>query len=92
MCCVQALEIVQQQDVFIFTVEATGALSPAEIVLTGALQPSCIAFSLLQLRSCVLRLTLSARAAAIDILKEKLDAVLSDIELTQGDDGGVMGL
>ena len=38
------------------------------------------------------RLTLSARTAAIDILKEKLDAVLSDIELTQGDDGGVMGL
>jgi DNA-directed RNA polymerase II subunit RPB3 len=32
----QALEVVQKQDTFIFTVEATGALPPAEIVLNGA--------------------------------------------------------
>ena len=31
-----AIEIVQKQDTFIFTVEATGALPPAEIVLNGA--------------------------------------------------------
>ena len=32
-----AIEIAQKQDTFIFTVEATGALPPAEIVLNGAL-------------------------------------------------------
>ena len=32
----QAIEIVQKQDTFVFTVEATGALPPADIVQTGA--------------------------------------------------------
>jgi DNA-directed RNA polymerase II subunit RPB3 len=31
-----AIEIVQKQDTFIFTVEATGALPPTDIVLNGA--------------------------------------------------------
>lgn len=47
-----AVSIRKRQDAFIFTVESTGALKPAEIVLQ-----------------------------AIDVLKEKLDLVLSDIEL-----------
>jgi DNA-directed RNA polymerase II subunit RPB3 len=33
-----AIEVLQKQDTFIFTVEATGALSPADIVLHGAPQ------------------------------------------------------
>jgi DNA-directed RNA polymerase II subunit RPB3 len=47
-----AIEVVQKQDTFVFTVEATGALPPAEVVLN-----------------------------AIDVLKDKLDIVLADIEL-----------
>lgn len=48
-----AVEVVQKQDTFIFTVESTGVLSPADIVLH-----------------------------AIDVLKEKLDVVLADIDLS----------
>jgi DNA-directed RNA polymerase II subunit RPB3 len=46
-----AVEIEQRQDCFLFTVETTGVLKPAEIVLN-----------------------------ALDALKEKLEAVLEDIE------------
>jgi len=47
-----AIDIRQKQDCFVFTVETTGVLKPAEIILQ-----------------------------AIDVLKEKLDVVLTDIDL-----------
>jgi DNA-directed RNA polymerase II subunit RPB3 len=55
-----AIEVVQKQDTFVFTVEATGALPPEEVVLN-----------------------------AIDVLKDKLDVVLGDLELNPEDAVGM---